>query len=60
MLVALAAAAFTIITFALFYRVTAYDENAAAHPLRIAAAVVMGVAFLGCGAIIRSGAMFAG
>jgi putative Mg2+ transporter-C (MgtC) family protein len=56
MLVALAAAAFTIITFELFYRVTAHDENAAADPLRIAEAVVTGVAFLGGGAIIRSGA----
>jgi putative Mg2+ transporter-C (MgtC) family protein len=55
MLVALAAAAFTIITFELFYRVTAHDENAAADPLRIAEAVVTGVAFLGGGAIIRSG-----
>jgi putative Mg2+ transporter-C (MgtC) family protein len=55
MLVALAAAAFTIITFELFYRVTAYDQNAAADPLRIAEAVVTGVAFLGGGAIIRSG-----
>ena len=55
MLVALAAAAFTIITFELFYRVTAYDEDAAADPLRIAEAVVTGVAFLGGGAIIRSG-----
>jgi putative Mg2+ transporter-C (MgtC) family protein len=55
MLVSLAAAAFTILTFELFYRVTAADENAAADPLRIAEAVVTGVAFLGGGAIIRSG-----
>jgi putative Mg2+ transporter-C (MgtC) family protein len=55
MLVSLAAAAFTILTFELFYRVTAANENANADPLRIAEAVVTGVAFLGGGAIIRSG-----
>ena len=54
MLVSLAAAAFTILTFEMFHRISAMDENAAADPLRIAEAVVTGVAFLGGGAIIRS------
>ena len=54
MLVALAAAAFTILTFEMFYSISQADPNATADPLRIAEAVVTGVAFLGGGAIIRS------
>lgn len=54
MLVSLAAAAFTTLTLEMFHSISAMDEDAAADPLRIAEAVVTGVAFLGGGAIIRS------
>jgi putative Mg2+ transporter-C (MgtC) family protein len=55
MLVSLAAATFTILTFEIYHQVTGENESAAADPLRITEAVVAGVAFLGGGAIIRSG-----
>ncbi|MGQ0585026.1 MAG: MgtC/SapB family protein [Reyranella sp.] len=55
MLVCVAAATFTILTFEMFHRVTAADSSVSADPLRIIEAVVAGVAFLGAGTILRSG-----
>ena len=52
-LIALASAVFTIITFELHYEVTV-REHATADPLRIIEAVTAGVAFLAAGAIIQS------
>lgn len=53
MLVALAAALFTVITFELFQRVQAVTGAARADPIRIIQAVTAGVAFLAAGTIIH-------
>jgi putative Mg2+ transporter-C (MgtC) family protein len=54
MLVSLAAAIFTIITFELFYKIQAAKSGTPADPIRIIEAVTAGVAFLAAGAIIQS------
>ncbi|MCW5773752.1 MAG: MgtC/SapB family protein [Rhodospirillaceae bacterium] len=55
MLVALAAAAFTVVTLELFERVQASGNRAVStDPLRVVEAITAGVAFLGAGAIIQS------
>ena len=51
-MVALAAAAFTIVTFEV-YEAHYNDSAANSDPLRLVEAIVSGVAFLGAGAIIR-------
>lgn len=53
-LVSLAAALFTVITFELRGEVTSKQPDATADPIRIIEAVTAGVAFLAAGAIIRS------
>ena len=53
-LVSLAAALFTLITFELHYTVTSGNEKTTADPIRIIEAVTAGVAFLAAGAIIQS------
>ena len=50
-MVALAAAAFTVLTYETFD--AHLDDAANAYPLRLVEAIVAGVAFLGAGAIIR-------
>jgi putative Mg2+ transporter-C (MgtC) family protein len=55
MMVALAAATFTVITMELFEAVKSGSEGkAATDPLRLVEAITAGVAFLGAGAIIQS------
>ncbi len=54
MLVALAAALFTVVTLELALASNGLGEAARADPLRIIEAVTAGVAFLGAGAIIQS------
>lgn len=54
MLVSLAAAIFTVITFELFEQVQASAERPTADPIRLIEAVTAGVAFLAAGAIIQS------
>jgi putative Mg2+ transporter-C (MgtC) family protein len=53
-LVSLAAALFTVITFELHAEVASKQRDATADPIRIIEAVTAGVAFLAAGAIIRS------
>lgn len=53
MLVALAAAVFTLITFEIYERVDASQREANADPIRIIEAVTAGVAFLAAGVIIQ-------
>jgi putative Mg2+ transporter-C (MgtC) family protein len=53
-LISLAAALFTLITFELHYTVTHGNEKTTADPIRIIEAVTAGVAFLAAGAIIQS------
>jgi putative Mg2+ transporter-C (MgtC) family protein len=53
MLISLAAALFTLITFELHHTVTTNEETTA-DPIRIIEAVTAGVAFLAAGAIIQS------
>lgn len=53
-LVSLAAALFTVITFELHAEVASAQRDATADPIRIIEAVTAGVAFLAAGAIIRS------
>jgi putative Mg2+ transporter-C (MgtC) family protein len=53
-LVSLAAALFTVITFELHAEVANKEGNVTADPIRIIEAVTAGVAFLAAGAIIRS------
>jgi putative Mg2+ transporter-C (MgtC) family protein len=57
MLVSLAAATFTLLTFELVYRLDEAQmlEGVRADPIRIIEAVISGVAFLGAGSIIQSG-----
>jgi len=54
MLVSLASASFTIMTFAIVDAAAEFGEAVQADPLRVMEAVVAGVAFLGAGAIIQS------
>jgi putative Mg2+ transporter-C (MgtC) family protein len=54
MLVSLAAAVFTIITFELFYKVQALTGVVRADPIRVIEAVTAGVAFLAAGTIIHA------
>ena len=54
MLIALAAATFTVITFELYYEFRAAGQSASADPIRVIEAVTAGVAFLAAGAIIQS------
>ena len=53
-LVSLAAALFTLITFELHHAVVSSSSRATADPIRIIEAVTAGVAFLAAGAIIQS------
>lgn len=57
MLISLAAATFTLLTFELVYRLDAAGtlERVRTDPIRIIEAVVAGIAFLGAGSIIQSG-----
>ena len=54
MMVALAAATFTVITLELFEVVKGGGKEIASDPLRLVEAITAGVAFLGAGAIIQS------
>lgn len=54
-LIATAAALFTMVSFEIYYLLDAYDENVKSDPLRAAEAVTAGVAFLGAGTIFRMG-----
>jgi putative Mg2+ transporter-C (MgtC) family protein len=60
MLVALAAAALTELSFKLAKRAATLSDNMSPDPVRIVEAVVTGVAFLGAGAIIRGRATIYG
>lgn len=53
MMMALAAAVFTVLTLELFHEVRQLEQPVSADPIRIIQAVTAGVAFLGAGAIIR-------
>lgn len=53
MLVSLAAACLTIMTFAIVDASESFGETVRADPLRVIEAVVAGIAFLGAGAIIQ-------
>lgn len=53
MLVSLAAACLTIMTFAIVDASDSFGETVRADPLRVIEAVVAGIAFLGAGAIIQ-------
>lgn len=53
-LISLAAALFTLITFELHHAVVSTNSRTTADPIRIIEAVTAGVAFLAAGAIIRS------
>jgi putative Mg2+ transporter-C (MgtC) family protein len=53
-LISLAAALFTLITFELHYTVVSNNPRSTADPIRIIEAVTAGVAFLAAGAIIQS------
>ncbi|CFX35939.1 MgtC/SapB transporter [Candidatus Filomicrobium marinum] len=55
MMVSLAAALFTIITFEIFYQVRGEFPSGNVDPIRIIEAVTAGVAFLAAGSIIVSG-----
>ena len=55
MIVALAAALFTIIAFQIYAEVQASEDDATSDPLRLLEAITAGVAFLAAGAIIRRG-----
>lgn len=53
MLVALAAAGFTMLTFEIYDDAHRLGDGSGADPVRVIEAVITGVAFLGAGAIIR-------
>jgi len=55
-LVATAAALFTILAFEIFHTITPNLGDSRADPIRAVEAVTAGIAFLGAGAIFRSGA----
>jgi putative Mg2+ transporter-C (MgtC) family protein len=54
MLVSMAAALFTLITFEIYYEVRAGEHPPSVDPIRIIEAVTAGVAFLAAGAIIQT------
>lgn len=54
MLIALAAAMFTILAFEIFYALRAHGDVANMDPLRLVEAVTAGVAFLAAGTILQS------
>ncbi len=54
-LVAVAAALFTILAFEIFHTIGTNDTGSQADPIRAVEAVTAGIAFLGAGAIFRSG-----
>lgn len=54
-LVAVAAALFTILTFEIFHTIEFGSNGPQADPIRAVEAVTAGIAFLGAGAIFRSG-----
>ena len=54
MLVSLAAAAFTIISFELYHTSLEISDESSGDPIRVIEGVVTGVAFLGAGVIIQS------
>ncbi len=54
-LVAVAAALFTILTFEIFHTIDFGQQGPQADPIRAIEAVTAGIAFLGAGAIFRSG-----
>lgn len=54
MLVSLAAAAFTIISFELYHTSLEISDRSSGDPIRVIEGVVAGVAFLGAGVIIQS------
>lgn len=54
MLVSLAAAAFTIVTFELYHKSLEIAPNSNGDPIRVIEGVIAGVAFLGAGTIIQS------
>ncbi|KKB07260.1 MgtC/SapB family protein [Devosia chinhatensis] len=54
-LVAVAAALFTILTFEIFHTIEVGSQGPQADPIRAVEAVTAGIAFLGAGAIFRSG-----
>lgn len=60
MLVALAAALFTIIAFQIYAEIQVPGQRTIADPLRLLEAITAGVAFLAAGAIIRRGEGVAG
>ena len=53
MLISLAAASLTLMTFAIIDASESFGETVRSDPLRVIEAVVAGIAFLGAGAIIR-------
>ena len=55
-LVAVAAALFTILAFEIFHTIAPGEAGSRADPIRAVEAVTAGIAFLGAGAIFRSGA----
>ena len=55
MLVALASALFTLISFQIYAEVQASEQDVTSDPLRLLEAITAGVAFLAAGAIIRRG-----
>lgn len=55
-LVSVAAALFTILAFEIFHTIGTGDGSSQADPIRAVEAVTAGIAFLGAGAIFRSGA----
>lgn len=55
-LISVAAALFTILTFEIFHTLEVGSQGPQADPIRAVEAVTAGIAFLGAGAIFRSGA----
>lgn len=55
-LISVAAALFTILAFEIFHTIEAGGQGPQADPIRAVEAVTAGIAFLGAGAIFRSGA----
>jgi putative Mg2+ transporter-C (MgtC) family protein len=55
-LVSVAAALFTILAFEIFHTIDSGSQGSQADPIRAVEAVTAGIAFLGAGAIFRSGA----
>lgn len=59
-LVSVAAALFTILAFEIFHTIQISGEGPPADPIRAVEAVTAGIAFLGAGAIFKSGGMVQG